>query len=185
MKPTGLEAKTGRFLVAHPQMRDNFFSFAVIYLTQVNSEGCEGFVLNKLLPLNLEEALPNIPIGKNRDVFLGGPVDKKSLYFLHGKIDNNLRSEKIDTNIFHGYSYTDLLAVLDGKNVPLFCCLGYSGWSEGQLAHEIKNNDWLVADLDLWALLRTESSQIWSIAMGQLGQDYLIWQHHPLVPSWN
>ncbi len=185
MRPTGLQAQTGRFLIAHPQMRDNFFSFSVIYLTKVDKEGCEGFVLNKSLPLNLGEALPNIPIGKNTTVHLGGPVDKKSLYFLHGKVDNSLHSEQIDTNIFCGHNYTDLLASIDNVNTPLFCCLGYAGWTQGQLQHEIKNQDWLIAELDLWTLLGIESSQLWSYAMASLGQDYLIWQYYPLVPSWN
>lgn len=183
--PTGLAPQAGRFLIAHPHMRDDYFGFTLIYLTKVNTKGCEGFVVNKMFRYKLNKVIPDIPIGDKHAIHRGGPVDTKSLYFLHISSANTMHSEAVNKSVSCGYEYNDLLAALDHDSQHCFCCLGYAGWDYKQLHAEIGQNDWLVADLDLWHLLQLPSKERWGRALGSLGYNYAIWKYSAILPDWN
>jgi putative transcriptional regulator len=49
--------------------------------------------------------------------------------------------------------------------------LGYSGWGEGQLEHELRDNAWLTVPADRAILFNTPLEDRWSAAARLMGVD--------------
>lgn len=71
---------------------------------------------------------------------------------------------------------------IDGK-VKFF--LGYSGWTEGQLNHEIKRNSWAVSHITTDNILSADGEGYWKDSVELLGNDYKTWTKYPKDPYLN
>ncbi len=69
------------------------------------------------------------------------------------------------------------------SDIKLF--IGYSGWSPGQLEHEMEDGSWLVADASQDILFEPDADKIWQKAIYSLGADYRYLANMPADPSLN
>lgn len=183
-----LAPQKGRILISDPFEGDDFFERSVVYLCEHSEEGSFGFVLNNLVPLNLQElnqSFPPIPI----QLSTGGPVETESLFFLHSLGDKMNLSTKISEGIHIGGDFNQLYEVLTEemirKNQVRFF-LGYSGWSAGQLQEEIAANAWVVADIkDANEIMQIHQPDTWKYFMEKLGNKYKIMTDFPINPNHN
>ena len=130
----------GTLLIANPFLKDPNFSRTVIFLCEHNEDGSFGFVLNKKYTQSLEELVPEIGSG-SFPVFQGGPVQKDALHFLHQYPQLISGGEEVLTDIFWGGNFESLLINLKNNDITnnrIRFFIGYSGWSEGQLENELK-----------------------------------------------
>ena len=72
--------------------------------------------------------------------------------------------------------------VVNSNQVRFF--LGYSGWSEGQLEAEIKENSWLVAETNVKSIMGSDQN-FWLESVKNVGGRYSMWQNFPEDPNWN
>lgn len=171
-----MESLTGHFLLATNQMPDPRFFEQVVYICSHDQGGTMGLVINKPCGHTLDEVLnsANIPF---RDklfppVYLGGPVDQESAFFLYSseyKAESFLSlSETIsmsrDPKILHA------IGAGEGPKEYLFI-LGYAGWGPGQLEMELTLNGWLTLPGSDEILFRTADSLKWKKAAQQYGID--------------
>jgi len=63
--------------------------------------------------------------------------------------------------------------------------LGYSGWDAGQLDREIKENSWLVNDVDSHLIMEDLGAKSWAQFVKKVGKRYSIWENFPENPSLN
>ena len=63
--------------------------------------------------------------------------------------------------------------------------LGYSGWTEGQLNHEIKRNSWAVSHITTDNILSADGEGYWKDSVELLGNDYKTWTKYPKDPYLN
>jgi putative transcriptional regulator len=63
--------------------------------------------------------------------------------------------------------------------------LGYSGWDAGQLENEIKENSWLVTDVDEDAIMRDANQVSWTEYVRKAGSRYTLWENFPENPNFN
>lgn len=178
----------GSILIAEPFMQDPYFQRSVVLLIEHNRKGSMGFVLNKRLGLVVNdffpefEALPEIP------VYLGGPVSSDRLFFIHTLGDLVVpEAEKIDEKIYFDGSFEVLKQyIADGcpveGNIKFF--LGYSGWTEDQLAKEIEQNSWVV-NHSYGSLFKAEGDAFWKTSIASLGGKYKTWVNYPKEPYYN
>lgn len=181
------EPKPGKLLIAAPLLNDPNFSRAVIFLCEHNNEGSVGFVLNQVTELTFSDLLPEQGISSNAGIYNGGPVQADTLHALH-RIPEIKESIEVIKGVYWGASYKQLKNILSTRNFPssdIRLFMGYSGWGQGQLDHEIKEGSWLVADATESLLFETEPHEIWKKAIGLLGKKYSYLVNIPIDPQLN
>ena len=131
----------GKILIAPPAVKNNFWYKAVILITEHHSQGSVGVVLNKRSQMSVVEFGEQLgfKIDVPGFVYLGGPVNVKSLSFLHSNEWVSKNTMQVNGQ-FSLSSADDILPRLATGDCPkewrLF--LGMCGWSNGQLINEIK-----------------------------------------------
>lgn len=178
----------GNLLVSEPSIiGDDSFSRSVVLLTEFNTEGVVGFILNKPLDYTLDQLIPGISL--KLEVYQGGPVETDNLYFLHNIPDLIPDSHLIEDGIYWGgdfHAVSELLnkGEITGDEIKFF--LGYSGWDRTQLENELDSNSWVVVEnTDSKNLLSDNMHDIWKKEMKNLGGEYELWSNAPENPSYN
>jgi len=176
----------GRVLISEPLLSDSYFKRSVVLITEHSEEGAVGFVLNKSIDIPLNEILADFPKFKAK-VYIGGPVAKDTVHFLHTLGELVPNSVHVIDNIYWGGDFNSLKELINEgivKSSQVRFFLGYSGWSPKQLEEEIKNNAWLVTEVDSKKIMSAEKN-IWKKILNELGRKYKVWSNTPENPTMN
>lgn len=159
------------FLLADPLLTDEHFSRSVVGLIHSDSQGAFGLVLNKTTTLNVMDIFPDTShhsFGLSR-VYQGGPVEPERLFIVHDGSHLIPKSEYA-IELAPGLIFEPHFATIESwvfSDFPgiLRCYLGYSGWDEGQLEQEIRENSWFTSEArgSLWA--KYTGNAMWMEAM--------------------
>ncbi len=177
----------GILLIADPFLKDAHFSRTVILLCEHKPTGSLGFVLNKQLERTLGDLFPAAE-GLQFPVFFGGPVQLDTLHFLHAYPEMIPGGRFLTEGVFWGGDFDIALSLLrnvqiDASRIRFF--IGYSGWSEGQLAGELQAKSWLTAPATRRVVFLKEPPEIWKEAIRLLGADYEVMINFPIDPLLN
>ncbi|MEO6423150.1 MAG: YqgE/AlgH family protein [Candidatus Nitrotoga sp.] len=167
------------FLIAMPAMADSPFAKSLVYICEHNAQGALGIIVNRPTNLTLGELFDQTKIPRvefelsSMPVYFGGPVQTDRGFVLHKPMGQWQSTLAINENLGLTTSRDILLAVgagLEPKNLLL--TLGYSGWAQGQLEHELTQNAWLTVPASERILFELSSEERLPAAMAQLGVDY-------------
>jgi putative transcriptional regulator len=176
----------GILLISDPFLKDPNFKRTVVFLCEHREEGSFGFVLNKTCDQELGDLIQNAE-GIRFPVYIGGPVQKDTLHFIH-QCPDLLGGFEVTDGIYWGGDFETVLTLLKekklGKNDIRFF-LGYSGWSEGQLAGELEEKSWITRDANRKFVFNMNSQQIWKAALADLGGEYSQMVNYPIDPQLN
>lgn len=178
----------GKVLISEPFLCDQMFGRSVILLVDHTKEGTMGLVLNKALPLFLNDVLKDFDYPQDIPIYKGGPISTDTLFYLH-TLDNVAGSLAIGKGMYLNGDFEAIKAYLMQGNpvqgkIRFF--LGYSGWEYEQLCQEIEENTWLVGKEENDSLLDVKSSTgLWKNALGKLGSKYEMWSRFPQIPTLN
>ena len=180
--------KSGELLISKPSILDDSqFSRSIILLAEYNTaDGAVGFILNRESKYVINDLIPDIK--SNHPVFFGGPVSTGNLYFVHRVPKLIPDSVKITENIYWGGSFKEITNLLNDNllsKTDIRFFLGYSGWSRGQLLHELKEKSWLVKPNLFNNILDVDVSSFWKNEILKLGDSYKIWANAPKNPRLN
>lgn len=173
-------------LIAEPGQNSQFFKRAIILLVEHNEEGTVGYVLNNLIDIKLDEIIPDFP-NFPAVVSIGGPVSPNSIHFIHTLGNLVPDTHQVSDGLFWGGDF-DAVKVLIEKNkitprqIRFF--IGYSGWGENQLDNELKENSWVVSELDVVQIMAGKDD-LWSRVVNQMGPRFKPWTIYPLNPTLN
>lgn len=172
----------GNILIAPPAVKGNFWYKTVILITENHNQGSVGLVLNKRSQMSVKEF--GEQLGYEIDVpgfvYLGGPVNVKSLSFLHSN-EWSCKNTMYINEHFSLSSADDILPRMAMGDRPerwrLF--LGMCGWAQGQLAGEIKGtppwnkeHSWCVASSDAETVFGTDNKDQWCNALDRSGLEF-------------
>lgn len=182
-----ISTSKGVLLIANPFLKDPNFSRSVVLICENMPEGTFGFVLNKLMPQKLNELLPDLE-DVDFPVFQGGPVKVDSLHFLHQFPDLIIGGEDLGNGVYWGGNFESLKIhlkndTLDREKIRFF--VGYSGWTEGQLDYEMKEESWVTVQSTPKLIFNTAIEDIWKNSLKELGGKYEIMINFPLDPRLN
>lgn len=167
----------GKLLIALPSLTDPRFHRSVILMCDYSQDGAMGVMLNKpASQTSLSDLLRQLQIDMfegfhDELTYFGGPVEMGRGFVLHDdtwipKTD----PAQITSEAYLTTTQDVLKAIARGRGPDRFkVALGYSGWSDGQLEDEIKENAWIVADADARLLFEVEAADLWSEALASLG----------------
>ncbi|MAN89158.1 MAG: hypothetical protein CL555_20905 [Algoriphagus sp.] len=179
-----MDTLKGQFLVATPDIGDERFAEAVIYLIAHGDDGAMGLVVNQPMDdMHLSDVLAEIDLEEGDDtirmperlmhqsVFKGGPVDSSRGFVLHTSDyfrDGN--SFAVDGDVCLTATLDVLRAMVSGKgpNASLLA-LGYCEWGAGQLEDELRTNGWLTAASSNELLFALPASKKYEAALAALG----------------
>lgn len=166
------------FLIAMPALADPNFFHSVTYICEHNEQGAMGIVINQPLDISLSDVLAHMQMSNENEVigtapvYLGGPVQTDRGFVLHepaGEWDSML---EVTETIAVTTSRDILQALNDGKGPDRsLVALGYAGWGEGQLEHELVENAWLTCPADSAIIFDTPIENRWTAAAASLGID--------------
>lgn len=187
IQSNNLIPRKGRVLIAEPFLPGNYFNRSVILIVAYSNKGTVGFIINKQIDLTIQDYIPELP-EFNAPVYIGGPVSTDTIYFIHTRGDVIPGSIHVLDNIFWGGDFEELkrlieLGMIQSSEVRFF--LGYSGWDAGQLEREIKENSWLVNDVDGQTVMRRLNMASWADFVKKVGEKYHMWINFPENPSLN
>ncbi|HPF15311.1 MAG: YqgE/AlgH family protein [Planctomycetes bacterium] len=185
--------KAGALLVASPQLQDPNFMHSVVLLCSYGAEGAMGFALNEASGFEAGDLLSGHEELEacRQPVFLGGPVGRDQLHFLHrlpGRIGGGL---EVFPGLWLGGAYGDLTEALQdphGEDEPLRLYVGYSGWGRDQLDREIAEGSWLVlgGSKELPFECHGQSrEEVWRRVLRAQGPGGRYLAQQPPDPTWN
>ncbi|MDB4655405.1 YqgE/AlgH family protein [Flavobacteriales bacterium] len=182
-----MKAKAGKLLISEPFMQDPYFKRSVILLTEHNENGSFGLIINKPIPMYLNEAIENAPVFDSQ-LSLGGPVQKETLHYLHrlGNIVPN--STEVMDGVFWGGDFDTIKELIEaGKIQPgdIRLFVGYAGWAEGQLDSEMKSKSWIVAKAEKKLLFTEKPENLWNSILENMGGSYAYMVNLPEDPRLN
>ncbi|MBZ5611160.1 MAG: YqgE/AlgH family protein [Acidobacteriia bacterium] len=156
----------GRFLVASRELGDPNFAEAVVLLLQYDAEqGAMGLIVNRRSDLPLSRLFQDMKEAKGRTdtVYMGGPVELTNVLALLWS-----RSKPEDAKRVFGDVYLvnskDLLqktlaAGVEADSFHVF--VGYAGWGQSQLEHEVELGAWHILAADAGNLFSSDPDSVW------------------------
>jgi putative transcriptional regulator len=184
---TKQQVKSGQILLAEPFMADPYFRRAVVLLCEHNEEGSIGFILNKSIDMRINDLMSDFP-EFDAEIFYGGPVQTDTLHYVHNVGDILDDSIQVADGVWWGGDFEKLQVLIRTElilpeNIRFF--VGYSGWSGGQLAHEMGIGSWFAAELFSNYVFKSRPHQLWTQVMADKGDTYEVIAEMPEELSWN
>jgi len=182
-----LNPQKGRLLISEPYLPDPNFKRTVVLLCEHNEDGTFGFVLNKTANIKLKELI-DVDFSDNPELFIGGPVQRDTLHFLH-KSKEFGEGVEIKDGLFWGGDFDKLvsmvqLGTIDINDFRFF--VGYSGWAVEQLDSEIEEDSWIVTKgVEGDVLLDTDAKSLWKKILSSMGGKYEMFSKYPIDPRLN
>lgn len=178
----------GKILISEPFLCDHLFGRSVILLIDHTTDGTMGLVMNKPLPLRLNDLLKDFNSEETIPIYKGGPLSTDTLFYLH-TLENISGALPISRGLYLNGDFEAIKEYMKEGNpvqnkIRFF--LGYAGWDSGQLTQEIQENTWFVGKQNISLLMdESASGELWKSSLSQLGEKYKMWSRFPQVPTLN
>jgi putative transcriptional regulator len=161
-------------LVASPLLLDPNFLHSVVLLVEHDEDGGMGVILNRPLPVTLQQICRESRLGFQGDedatAWRGGPVDpQRGIILVRGGLPE-AEDTVLDFTDFISYrkDLLESLLVEPGATFRLF--LGYAGWGPGQLDQEMEEGAWARVPLNPEWLMSGEPAELWSRAIQSISE---------------
>lgn len=177
----------GILLIADPFLKDPNFLRTVVFLCEHKEEGSFGFVLNRQYQNTLDELIPELE-GFDFPVYYGGPVQVDTIHFLHQYPEQIPGGQEVFKGVYWGGDFDAVVKMILSREVTpdkIRFYIGYSGWSEGQLAGEMKEKTWLTVKATRKLVFHENYEEIWKDSLRHLGGDYEMMVNFPIDPQLN
>jgi len=171
------------FLVALPQMQDEFFNQAVVLISHQDHEGAFGIAINKPIHppegeagaqvvAELRDATSDKVYEIKENLFKGGPADEQSIFVIHDDENLSEGGTRLGKSLFLSTNPTVIQTLLEmgpiGPKRRYF--IGCASWASGQLESEIRAGSWVMLpfeekfafdDIDDEASSETWTTRLW------------------------
>ncbi|MEO5369390.1 MAG: YqgE/AlgH family protein [Magnetococcus sp. DMHC-1] len=166
----------GKFLIAMPSLRDPNFERSVIFVCAHSVEGALGLVINHPHPASMDDVINQLSLPWNRTdkpiVFQGGPVSPERGFILHERMIDIPGSLRVAPDIYMATNPEILHFLAKSEDTGRFLfTLGYAGWATGQLEVELRQNSWLVGQMDRRIVFDLPPKDRWYAAIRCMGID--------------
>jgi len=155
--------RSGSIIISSPLLDGTNFEHAVIVITEYNTNGAMGFVINQPFQRNLNE-LVEFSYSKPVALFHGGPVDNDNLFFLHRRSELVAGGATICDDLYIGGDFKQALAAINNRTITsddIKIFIGYCGWDAGELEAELTEGSWLLTDAAADTVFMDNTSSLW------------------------
>ncbi|MBN3034694.1 MAG: YqgE/AlgH family protein [Bacteroidales bacterium] len=187
IKSNNLKPSKGKVLISEPFLLDYYFKRSVVLLAEHNDEGTFGLIINKPVDIKFNDLLKDFP-QFDAQIFLGGPVKTDSLFYIHSLGNMIEESIPIIEGLYWGGDIDlvkEMISLGRVSNEEIKFFAGYAGWVPKQLDGELERNSWLVSNLTVDAIMKSDPAKLWDLCLRNLGGEYTLWSNFPADPSMN
>ncbi len=179
---------SGSLLISEPFISDpNFERSVVLICAHDDTDGTFGLILNQVSELFLADVLedniyPDVPL------YIGGPVQQNTLHYIHRRPDLVEGGKELVKGLFWGGNFAQMKIHLNNGVLhpnDVRCFVGYSGWEEGQLDGELKQDAWIVSQTNTSFIFDTPSEDFWRSILKTMGGDFKVMANYPTDPRLN
>ena len=159
------------FLIALPDMQDQFFRESVVYICEHNADGAMGIIVNKPSPIMMDllfdaAKTPTPERFHGQWVLMGGPVQVDRGFLVHTPTGSWESSLLVTDDIAMTTSRDIIIGLTQDNEVnKALATIGYSSWSAGQLEQELAANSWLSVPADMKVLFDIPYKQRYQAAL--------------------
>ncbi len=182
-----IQPSRGKVLISEPFLCDDMFGRSVILLVDHTSEGSMGLVMNKQLPVFINEVINEFKYLEDIPLYKGGPIGIDTLFYLH-KFEDIPGALKVSKDLFLNGDFAAIKKrVFQEKDIQskIRFFIGYSGWEESQLTQEIEENTWIIGKEESSYLFTSDAESMWKETLSKQGSKYETWSRFPLIPLMN
>ncbi len=182
-----LNAQKGTLLISEPTLTDPVFFKSVILLTHHTTDESIGLVLNQPTKIHLNEILNDIPLS-DFPVYIGGPVEKNSIHFIHTLGDLIPNTKMVTDGLYWGGDFRTILSLMSKNEISkddIRFFAGYSGWGENQLDEEIRESGWIINKANINICMQYSSPSLWTDLIKKKSKRYAMWANMPINPNLN
>jgi len=177
----------GKLILDSGKLAGSYFDRTVILICRHDESGAFGLALNRPLKHTLGSVMgePLVDELARASLYSGGPVQPEALSFLH---ETESRPEfDILTNLTLGHSLEELKKGFSSPELPMRvrAYAGYSGWSAGQLDHEMKAGCWITHPASVSLVFSPEPEILWQRVLKEKGGLYCLIADCPADPALN
>ena len=183
-----IQPSRGKILISEPFLCDDIFSRSVILLVDHSADGSMGLVMNKKLPLMVNEVVNEFKYLEDIPLYKGGPIGTDTLFYLHNfpDIPGALQIAKdLYLNGDFNAIKTQIFQNIEDYKDRIRFFIGYSGWDESQLNQEIEDNTWIIGKEEYTTLFSIKTENMWKEVLCKQGHKYEAWSRFPLIPLMN
>ena len=184
-----LKPAQGRLLISEPFLEDPEFMRSVILIADETDSSTLGVILNQKSLLLLSDVLPHIEGLIEFPVFIGGPVERDAIFYIHRCYDKIREGFEIAKGIYWSYNFDIIEGLIERNEISndeIKFFVGYSGWGQGQLEDELVRNSWIVSDkYHPDVVFSALEEEIWREVIINLGPKYAHIINFPQNPNLN
>jgi putative transcriptional regulator len=163
MQPADLAA--GKLLVASRDLPDPSFAKTVILLVQYDEDGVVGLILNRRSKVPISRVLGEVAGAKERPdpVYAGGPVGRTEVLALARSRPPSSDAKRVFGEVFvvSGKEGLEKAFASAANADTMHVYLGYSGWTEPQLEHELELGAWYIFQGSAKAVFDSDPDSLW------------------------
>ncbi len=174
-------ALKGKLLIAMPGMTDPNFHRSVICISEHNTDGAVGIVINNIHPvLSAKMIFKELDVdyvagADNHQVYIGGPVHINKIFILHGPPFKSVQTLMINAELAMSNSIDIIKDIALEKGPESYIMsLGCAGWGPGQLEKELLANYWLTSPYSKDILFDISVEERWEESIKKIGVDPLL-----------
>lgn len=184
-----IHPRKGDLLISAPFLKDFYFARSVILMIENNDEGSMGIVLNKSFSnfMTLNEVIPELASLPPIPLYKGGPVERKTLFYLHS-FSELKDALPLGNGLYVNGDFEQMKRYLlcgGATQGYIRFFMGYTGWQKGQLKQEIETNTWIINKDSRLDLLNMHLRDLWKESLCDMGGKYAVWSHYPKYPIMN
>lgn len=183
-----VDLSPGTLLISAPMMQDpNFRRTVVLLCEHRQGEGTFGLTLNRELDVQLGDVLEDF-VAYNPSLYLGGPVQRETLHYLHRRSDDIPGGVELPGNVTWGGNFETVQQLAKGGEASdddLRFFLGYAGWAPGQLEAELDEEAWITAPNAVDLVFDTDPDALWRTILRRMGGQYAVLANFPDDPRMN
>lgn len=160
-KPHGNLSK-GVFLVATDKLNEFSLKKSVIYITQHDSTGTSGFIVNRPTNLTINEAFPDTHASNttNNTLYFGGPLHSQYLFILT-QTEENDGLYSVSRKVYFATGEEMKSRLHSNTTDVIRTYAGFMSWGPGQLEEELNAGDWVLAPGNTKQLFGEDTSEMW------------------------
>ena len=154
------------WLVAPRDSLDPNFAETVVLLVHYGDDGVVGLIINRRTDVPISRALQAIKAAKSRKdpLYLGGPVELTGVLALLRSQNKPGDSSMVlpDLYIVSSKDVLEKSLASGTSSGSLHIFLGYCGWAEGQLQHEVSVGGWYIFQGSAGQVFDANPDLLWS-----------------------
>jgi putative transcriptional regulator len=180
----GVDALSGKLLIAGPSLFDPNFRRSILLVADHDEQGAVGVILNRPADVTVKEAAPDLGglVGAGERLFVGGPVQPQAAVVV-AEFEEPGHASLLAFGAIGFLTGEEPESVRGIRRARVFA--GYAGWGPGQLEQEMEHDSWITEPALPEDVFTADPEGLWGAVLLRKGREFRLLANMPFDPSSN